>query len=464
MRKMAAETDSRMERGTNIRSGLRALWRRCHTDPVLFMRELLELEPHPGQARWLANANRPENLLHTGNRWGKSLIQAVRLLHRALFQYRPLRYDGAPYRVCNVSITQDQANIVLSHLLRLVRGRSTVELFVSDVVFTPFPCVTLGNDSQIRFRSTQRRGEYLLGHDYDIISFDEAAFEPEPDYVVDQVIRMRLADRGGTLDLISTPKGKNWLARRAGFLEAHPDLGYVQGGHTEENATLPRAFLEQQKQWLSARVVAQNLAGEFVESGDELIAEQYIQKALQLGSGLKSPEPHRWYVHGWDLGRKQSYTVGITLDATTIPIRLVAFDRFRDRNWPDVVATIRDRFAAYGGQITIDATGLGDVVLAELSDLPCEGFVFSAGGGRAKTELLANILRLHERGEIAYPECARWDSDGSYWSLPNELRQATWTENDFADALMALALAAWPLRPASPVAALPPPRVARGGM
>lgn len=418
---------------------------------------MLELEPHAGQARWLARATRPENLLHTGNRWGKSTIQAVRLLHRTLFQYRPLCYDGAPYRACNVSITQDQANIVLSHLLRLLRGKRLVEPFVANVVFTPFPCVKLGNDSEIWFRSTQRRGEYLLGHDYDFISFDEVAFEPEPAYVVDQVIRMRLADRAGTLDLISTPKGKNWFARRAAFLRNHPAIGYVQSGSSEENTTLPRQFLDQQRNWLSQRVVAQNIGGQFVESGDELIEEAFIRRALERGTGLAAAQPHRRYLHGWDLGRKQSYTVGITLDATELPAQLVAFDRFRGRSWPDVVTAIRARFAAYGGQLTIDATGLGDVVLSELIDLPCEGFVFSARGGRAKSELLANLVRLHERGEIAYPECGQWDDGESYWSLRDELQRATWTDNDFADALMALALACWPLRPTgeAPVGVLP---------
>lgn len=432
-------------------------WRQSHTDPVHFARLFLDLEPHPGQSRWLTGACRPENILHTGNRWGKSTIQAVRLLHRALFRFRPPRFHNLAYRACNVSITQDQANIVLSHLLRLIRGKRNIEPFVTNVVFSPFPRITLGNGSEIWFRSTQRRGEYLLGQDYDFISFDEVAFEPEPEYVVDQVIRMRLADRDGMLDLISTPKGKNWFARRADFLRSHPQLGYVQSGCSEENESLPEEFLKRQREWLSERVAAQNLGGEFVESGDELLGEMYINAAQSAATGLAPALPHRRYLHGWDLGRKQSFTVGITVDATTFPAQVIAFDRFRDRNWPDVVTAIRGRFREYGGQVVIDATGLGDVVLSELADLPCEGFLFSAGGGRAKAELLANLVRLHERREIAYPECARWESDGSYWSLPNELRQATWSDNSFADALMALALACWPLRPPDQIPATPPP-------
>ena len=39
-------------------------WRRAVTDPVLFCREFLELEPHPGQAQWLANSQSDPYALH----------------------------------------------------------------------------------------------------------------------------------------------------------------------------------------------------------------------------------------------------------------------------------------------------------------------------------------------------------------------------------------------------------------
>ena len=56
-------------------------WRKAVNDPVLFCREFLEFEPHKGQAEWLENSNRSQNLLVTGNRWGKSLIEAAKIIH-----------------------------------------------------------------------------------------------------------------------------------------------------------------------------------------------------------------------------------------------------------------------------------------------------------------------------------------------------------------------------------------------
>ena len=90
-------------------------WRKALRDPVFFAREFLEVEPHKGQIKWLDCSVKPENLLHTGNRWGKSLVQGIKIIHRCLFKIRSLEYDGCgKYAVVNCSITQDQANIIFN--------------------------------------------------------------------------------------------------------------------------------------------------------------------------------------------------------------------------------------------------------------------------------------------------------------------------------------------------------------
>jgi len=153
---------------------------------------------HPGQLKWLKNSITPENLLVTGNRWGKSFVSAVKIVHHAIYRPRPLRYDtSGRYRVVTASITQDQANIIFDEVVRLVRQSKLVAPLVASQTRSPYPRLVLGNGSMIEARSTQNRGEYLLGHDYDLFIFDEVAFETDPDYVVEEVIRMRLADRAG---------------------------------------------------------------------------------------------------------------------------------------------------------------------------------------------------------------------------------------------------------------------------
>jgi hypothetical protein len=422
-------------------------WRIAVTDPVFFAREFLEVEPHDGQIRWLTNSNRPENLLHTGNRWGKSLAQAIKILHRCIFKVRNTAYDSCgKYNAVNCSITMDQAKIIFNNVQRLIKGNPLMEMLVNCVRYTPHPRIYFGNGAVFSCRSTQRRGEYILGNDYDYCCFDEAAFEPEFDYVVNEVLMLRLADRAGMLDYVSTPKGKNDFYRKAEELKKIPKYAYVQQGRTEENHYISREFIERKKITLPKLKVRQNLYGEFVDTGQEFIGEDLISAAMRASTGPSEPEQGREYITGWDLARKYTYTVGVTLDVTERPFQLVAFERFKDREWNDVYAAIRRRKQIYGGRVVVDSTGLGDVVISEISDVGPEGFNFGKGGGKAKTELLSNLEQYHAKREIAYPFLEQTGSEGEYWSNLQEFREASWDTEIAGDFIMALGLALWPMR------------------
>jgi hypothetical protein len=435
----------------------RGLWRKAVSDPVVFAREFLEIDPHPGQVRWLRNSTLPENALHTGNRWGKSLAQAIKILHRCLFRIRKSEYNHiAKYEAVNASITLDQAKIIFENVVRLIKGKPHLERVVKDVKFTPFPHVTFGNGSIFWARSTQRRGEYLLGRDYDFFNFDEVAFETHPEYVVSQVIMMRLADRAGMLDYTSTPKGKNWFYRKCCELKKNPDLGYVQNGDSRENPHISKEYLKRKLKTLSPSKIEQNIKGLFIDDANQVIREEYIRDAMEACTGLSEPIQGRRYCHGWDLARKRTFTVGVTLDISAKPYQVVVLERFQ-RDWKDVYAAIRGRQKDYGGEVIIDSTGLGDVVLSELSDIRPQGFNFGERGGKAKSELIANLENMHAVGRVAYPHIEQVQEDGELWTLQDELRNFYWDKNSECDAVMALALALWLVREGgeSPLILLP---------
>lgn len=415
-------------------------------DPVVFAREFLEIDPHPGQVKWLHNSIKPENALHTGNRWGKSLVQAIKILHRCFFKIRDTQFNHIErYEAVNASITLDQAKIIFENVLRLIKGKSHLESLVQDVQFTPFPHIIFGNGAALWARSTQRRGEYLLGRDYDYFNFDEVAFEPHPEYVVDQVIMMRLADRAGMLDYTSTPKGKNWFYRKCCELQKNPELGYVQSGDTRENPHVSKKYLKRKLRSLSSSKIEQNIKGLFIDDLNQVIKEEYIRNAMSLSTGLSKPIQGHRYCHGWDLARKRTFTVGVTLDITSKPYQLVSLERFQ-RDWKDVYAAIREKQKEYRGGVIIDSTGLGDVVISELADIKPQGFNFGERGGKAKSELIANLEKSHALGEVAYPYVEQIQEDGELWTLQDELRNFYWDKNSECDAVMALALALWSVR------------------
>jgi len=416
-------------------------------DIPYFSETFLDIVPHPGQAVWLRQSHTPENLLVTGNRWGKSFAEAIKIIHHALFRVRDMRYDrSGRYHVVTVSITLDQARIIFNTVHRILVNSCRIEGLIKKYTVTPYPRLVLGNGAIIEARSTQRRGEYLLGNDYDLFVYDEVAFDPEAEYVVNEVVKMRLADRSGMLDLVSTPNGRNWFYRKMRELRERGEGGYVHSGDSRENTHISREYLDRQVKYLTDKRVAQNIMGQFVDTGGEVIPGRYVDRALvktqdEIGTVVKGTNAV-FYLSGWDLARKKTATVGITIAVVDTVCYVVELTRIRKWDWNIILERIRRQQRCYPGRLQIDATGLGDVIVSQLTDLNPTAVIFSP---KTKAELLTNVELFHSMGRIRY---CRWelpDEGGRVWSLEDELRAARWDDNNRCDGLMALALALWPL-------------------
>ncbi len=423
-----------------------AEWRRSVCDIPFFARTFLGIVPHEGQTLWLEKSSKPENLLVTGNRWGKSFAEAIKIIHHALFRIRELQYDRCgKYHIVTASITLDQAQIIFNTVLRILNNNCLIKGLVEKVTVTPYPRILLGNGAIIEARSTQRRGEYLLGNDYDYFIYDEVAFDHDAEYVINEVIRMRLADRKGKLDLISTPNGKNWFYREMKELTDRPAEAYLQSGDSRDNPYISSDYLEMQLKYLSDKRVAQNIMGQFVDSGGEIIPSKHIDAALIPGlppEDIILPRKGCRYITGWDLARKKTATVGITIEISNGLCNVVALSRIKKWDWNIIISEIRNRQRLYPGGLVIDATGLGDVVISQLGDLNPTAFIFTP---KTKAELLTNLEFCHSMCKIKYHRWELPDDDGRVWSLEDELRSARWDDNNTCDSLMALALALWPL-------------------
>jgi hypothetical protein len=419
-------------------------------DIPFFAHKFLDIVPHPGQAKWLLKSNRRENLLVTGNRWGKSFACAIKIIHHAIFRFRDLKYDNSDrYHIVTASITLDQARIIFNTVLRILNGPCRLMGLVKKVTMTPYPRIILGNGAMVDARSTQRRGEYLLGNDYDFFIYDEVAFDREAEYVVNEVVKMRLADRGGKLDLVSTPNGRNWFYRKMKELRDRKD-GYVQDGDSRENHYIAQEYLQQQLKYFSEKRIAQNIMGQFVDSGGEIIPGRDIDAALLGGApSAVIPDGQNRYISGWDLARKKTATVGITIEVRDEIATVVSVKRYRKWDWNIILEKIRCHQRYFPGQLVIDTTGLGDVVVSQLNDLNPTPFLFTE---RSKAELLTNLELFHAMRKVRYHRWELLDGANKTWSLEDELRAARWDDNNQYDAVMALALALWPLhRPSAPM-------------
>ena len=97
--------------------------------------------------------------------------------------------------------------------------------------------------------------------------------------------------------------------------------------------------------------------------------------------------------------------------------------------------------------------------MAEVSGIKPQGFNFGERGGKAKSELIANLEQMHALSNIAYPYIERIGEDGELWTLQDELRNFYWDKNQECDAVMALALALWLVREGSELPLILLPKV-----
>ena len=270
--------------------------------------------------------------------------------------------------------------------------------------------------------------------------------------MVEEVIQMRLADREGRLFLVSTPNGKNWFYNRAMKIFRNKNPGYLQYGDSRENPHISEKYLGERVKYFSDKRVKQNIMGQFVDSGGEILKGSYIDRALQSIISKPASIDSPLYISGWDLARKRTATVGITIEVTNGRARIVELERLKMFDWAVVIEKIKSRQHKYPGELVVDATGLGDVVVEQLKEYNPVSVIFTAN---SKAELLTNVELFHAQDKIGYDKWELPDGAGKVWSLESELRGALWDNNSDCDALMALALALWPLRTSSSVSIAP---------
>jgi hypothetical protein len=443
-------------------------------DPVGFCRDVLDMEPHEGQQRWLRSSSLGENALTTGNRWGKSHVAAAKLIWKCAYRIgwddairAAMQKKHAPYRTLNVSLTADQAGLVWRKAFGMLQAPKASWL-VRDTKMTPFPTFEFVNGALLEARSTARDGVHLLGNDYDFVNWDEAAFEPKFETIRDNVLRMRLVDRRGALDYTSTGNGRNVYGRY--FLDALAGklpAVYAQTGPTYENPNVPHDAVEANAARMSEKMRRQNILGEIVDAGggffaiedvaalwdDELTDqieivsrdEEEIPTRIRLmleGKSWETRYPSHRYVHGWDLADKADWTTGFTIDTTALTddggkprrLPLVEYERFRRQGWQHVYARIRDRHNRFGGRArsstVVDSTGVGDTVVEELADIRADGFKFTK---QSKDDLLAQLQSALNLRELRGPFIGQLNDELAFYDRDDE--------NLVTDCVMGLGLA-----------------------
>jgi len=399
----------------------------------------LGYEPHEGQ--WAVHRSRaPRRLLACGVRWGKTLAAAMEGLAAAL-EPRERSYGWV------VAPTYDLADKVFREIVAVVTRRlphrivalqeHEKRLILRNMV---------GSLSEIRAKSSDNPIS-LLGEGLDWVIVDEAArMKPS---IWQGHLSQRLLDRKGWALLISTPRGKGWfydLFRRG----QGRDPDYASWNCPSwSNPHLDAEQIERERERLPERVFRQEYGGEFLEGSGSV-----FRNIRDRATGIwQDPIPGEVYHAGLDLARVEDHTVLVVINRAA---QVVFADRFHRLDWNLQVARIQAAAERYHrATVLTDSTGMGEPVFESLraAGVRAQPYPFTQ---KSKASLIDNLALMLERGQITLPRPELWpegidELEAFEFSVTDNGTVRTGAPYGVHDdCVMALALAAWTIRPSRP--------------
>jgi len=390
--------------------------------------------PHLGQQAFLSS-RAPVRVLACGRRWGKTEVIAAEIALTLL--------AGTARQVLLVAPSQEQAMLGFERTLEFLHragARSTVRR-------TPAPTLVLG-DSRLWARSVARGGMFLRGRKAHLIIVDEAAYVPEA--VVAEVLTPMLADTGGRLALISTPRGKNYFYRY--YLQGQEDGIRVWSMRSPSwhNPLLSPTILQMQASMMTQRQYQIEYGAAFLDAEGQVFRTEWVDRALLLrlpAEGLT--------VAGVDWARYRDYTALAVLQGTRDGAKLLAVRRWQGLSWAEQAEAVAAHLRLHApARILCDRTGVGDPLLETLQrEFPhAEGVAFTQALKQSLIENLALMLEQARLQLMPDPELLRelYHFEATPTARGIRLEGATGVHDDL---VIALALAAWAL-PTAPVGAI----------
>ncbi len=374
-------------------------------------------------------------VLACGRRWGKTEVIAAEIALTLL--------AGTARQVLLVAPSQEQAMLGFERALEFLYragARPTVRR-------TPAPTLVLG-DSRLWARSVARGGMFLRGRKAHLIIVDEAAYVPEA--VVAEVLVPMLADTGGRLALISTPRGKNYFYRY--YLQGQEDGIRVWSLRSPSwhNPLLSPTILQMQASMMTQRQYQIEYGAAFLDAEGQVFRTEWVDRALLLrlpAEGLT--------VAGVDWARYRDYTAMAVLQGTRDGAKLLAVRRWQGLSWAEQAEAVAAHLRLHAPtRILCDRTGVGDPLLETLQrEFPhAEGVAFTQALKQSLIENLALMLEQARLQLMPDPELLRelYHFEATPTARGIRLEGATGVHDDL---VIALALAAWAL-PTAPVGAI----------
>lgn len=416
-------------------------------------------EPHPTQREWLL-CDAGTKVASCGRRWGKTEAAAIDAITFAITRPGSRQIIVAP--------TYDQSRLIFDAVERFAMT-SPVTRRLTSVTRTPYPRLTLAG-AAVMARTADEDGRNLRGHSADRVIIDEAAYVR--DSVVTEVIAPMLADRNGSLVMISTPFGKNHFYRafvrgRQQAIGSRQQKGQCSSFSFPSwaNPHISREYIEAQRAEISPRQFSVEYEAQFIDDASCVFALEDIEAAaaesrkFKVQSRKSDAEGEECVVAGIDWARYSDYTAVVVLEVAESGCRVVGIDRFNRMGWDSQIDRVAEFLRAHQVSAALaDSTSIGDPLLEQLRnrlwesgiDTAVEGYGFT---NASKRDLIEHLALKFAHRSVSIPRQEQLIRELQYFEY--ELTQSGNVRmngrtgvND--DLVIALSLACWQSRRVSP--------------
>lgn len=216
----------------------------------------------------------------------------------------------------------------------------------------------------------------------------------------EEILEPSIHSSGGWIDYAGTPKGNN-------------DFEYIRklGQDTTQNT------------WWSSKLTVEDTGIYTPEeiasikknaSRPEIVDQEYYCKVVDgamtvfkghqkcIKGTLEEPKEQHVYVFGVDLARTFDKTAIVGFDTHTN--HLVYFKTLQNESWEQQKLTITSILARYNNaQAVVDATGVGDSFVEQLSRANANIWPFKISGNAVKRNLIEKLAMFFENEYISYP-------------------------------------------------------------
>ena len=386
-------------------------WARQNVTVVTPWAGRIPFEPYEYQTRYLEDTSM-RRLILKARQVGMSNAIAIEAIHKAIT--RPDRM------ILMVSRTGDLAQQLITYCRHTINSlREMPELVRENLSELEF-----ANGSRIRsLAATPSAGRGFPATD---VYLDEFAFAEYAELIF-QAISPTLP-YNGQLTVLSTANGRNNLYFRL--------WSGLEGGewsrHTIHWSDCPRyrddpTWEKTTRENMTRQSFAQEFDLDFITSGDAVFDADDLARCKD---GWQ-PDPYTCerLITGWDIGRRQDHTVGVTIGLRGDVWHEVGYERIL-APYPVIQATIEASARRLNGAVHVESNGVGDPVIENLS-VSVEPFVTTV---KTKTQAIQALQLLVQQGRFKF---------GSE-QLGRELGLYEWRdENLIQDSVMAAAIAAY---------------------